>query len=95
MQINLTVAIDFTLSNREPNDSKSYHYLGDEKTTYEKAIKACGDIVGYYDSDQKFPAFGFGGKFYGDSKVSHCFPLNRNPDDPEIQGINGILKAYR
>ena len=95
MQINLTVAIDFTLSNREPNDSKSYHYLGDDKTVYEKAIKACGDIVGYYDSDQKFPAFGFGGKFYGDPNVSHCFPLNRNPDDPEIQGINGILKAYR
>ena len=95
MQINLTVAIDYTESNGVPTDSKSYHYLEDEKTIYEKAIKACGDIVGYYDSDQKFPAFGFGGKFYGDPNVSHCFPLNRNPDDPEIQGINGILKAYR
>ena len=95
MQINLTVAIDFTLSNGDPNDSKSYHYLGAEKTIYEKAIKACGDIVGYYDSDQKFPAYGFGGKFYGDPNVSHCFPLNNNPNDPEIKGINGILKAYR
>ena len=95
MQINLTVAIDYTESNGDPKDSKSYHYLKDDKTLYEKAIKACGDIVGYYDSDQKFPAFGFGGKFYGKPNVSHYFPLNRNPENPEIQGINGILKAYR
>ena len=73
MQINLTVAIDFTASNGKPDNKKSYHYLGAEKTQYEIAIQSCGDIVAKYDLDQKFPAFGFGGKFYGNDKASHCF----------------------
>ena len=95
MEINLTVAIDFTISNRNPNDEMSLHYLGAEQTVYEKAIKSCGDIVGHFDYDQKFPAYGFGGKFFDEQKVSHLFPLNGNPDDPEIKGIDGILEAYR
>jgi hypothetical protein len=51
--------------------------------------------VAYYDYDQKFPAFGFGGKFIGNPNAGHCYPLNDNPNDPEILGIDGILKAYR
>ena len=95
MQINLTVAIDFTGSNGVPNMPNSLHYLGPNPNQYETAIKACGDIVAYYDYDQKFPAFGFGGKFYGNPNVDHCFPLNCNPNDPEIYGIDGILQTYR
>ena len=95
MQINLWVAIDFTGSNGDPNLPTSLHYLGTNSNQYETAIRACGDIVAYYDYDQKFPAFGFGGKFYGNPNVDHCFPLNGNPNDPEIVGIDGILKAYR
>ena len=95
MQINLTVAIDFTGSNGAPNMPNSLHYLGAKQNQYEIAIKACGDIVAYYDYDQKFPAFGFGGKFFGNPKVDHCYPLNGNPNDPEILGIDGILQAYR
>ena len=95
MEINLTVAIDFTISNRSPNDEMSLHFLGAKQTIYEKAIKSCGDIVGHFDYDQKFPAYGFGGKFFDEQNVSHCFPLNGYSDDPEIKGIDGILKAYR
>ena len=95
LEINLTVAIDFTSSNGSPNNENSLHYLGAEKTQYEIAIKSCGDIVAEYDLDKKFPAFGFGGKFYGNNKATHCFPLNGNPSDPEIDGIDGILEAYR
>ena len=95
MQINLTVAIDFTRSNGPPNQPNSLHYLGAQRTQYEIAIEACGNIVGYYDYDQKFPAFGFGAKFYGNANIDNCFPLNGNPSDPEIQGIDGILQAYR
>ena len=95
MQINLTVAIDFTGSNGNPNQANSLHYLGPNPNQYETAIRACGDIVAYYDYDQKFPAFGFGGKFYGNPVVDHCFPLNCNQNDPEIDGIDGILQTYR
>ena len=95
MQINLTVAIDFTGSNGDPTKPFSLHYLGTNNNSYEIAISSCGNIVAYYDYDQLFPAFGFGGKFCGDNNVSHCFPLNMNPNNPEIQGIDGILQAYR
>ena len=95
MQINLTIAIDFTGSNGLPSLPNSLHYLGPNANQYETAIRACGDIVAYYDYDQKFPVFGFGGKFYGNPNVDHCFPLNCNPNDPEISGIDGVLQTYR
>ena len=95
MQINLWVAIDFTGSNGPPNQPNSLHYLGSNANQYETAIRACGDIVAYYDYDQRFPVYGFGGKFYGNPNVDHCFPLNCNPNDPEIEGIDGILQTYR
>ena len=95
-QINLTVGIDFTGSNGLPSKPSSLHYI-DTSTynSYETAIYSCGNIVAYYDYDQLFPVFGFGGKFCNDNNVSHCFPINMNPNDPNIQGIDGILQAYR
>jgi len=27
--------------------------------------------------------------------VSHCFPLNGNPNNPEIIGIEGIIAEYQ
>ena len=95
MEINLTVGIDFTGSNGHPTKPNSLHYLGTQSNSYEIAIQSCGNIVAYYDYDQLFPAYGFGGKFYMENKVSHCYPLNMNPDNPEIQGIDGILTTYR
>ena len=95
MQINLTIAIDFTGSNGEPSKPNSLHYIGTNNNSYEIAINSCGNIVAYYDYDQMFPAFGFGGKFCGDNNVSHCFPLNMNPNNPDIQSIEGVLQAYR
>ena len=31
----------------------------------------------------------------GETQVNHCFPMNGNYDEPEINGIDGILKAYQ
>ena len=95
MQINLNLAIDFTGSNGVPNIPNSLHYLGPNANLYETAIRACGDIISYYNYDQKIPAFGFGGKFYGNPEVDHCFPLNCNQNNPEICGIDGVLQTYR
>ena len=94
MQINLTIGIDFTGSNGDPTKAFSLHYLGAGNNKYEVAINSCGNIVAYYDYDQLFPVFGFGGKFCNNT-VSHCYPLNMNPNNPEIQGIDGVLQAYR
>ena len=96
-QINLDIAIDYTKSNGDPKKEHSLHYLKpNERNDYEKAIKSCGDIIGHYDSDQLFPVYGFGGIPQGSDKVSHCFNINFDQnDDPNIHGIDNIIKYYR
>ena len=51
------------------------------------AIKSVATILADYDSDQQFPAFGFGAKSPQFGGVSHCFPLNFNPSAPEVIGV--------
>ena len=50
-------------------------------------------ILADYDSDQQFPAFGFGAKSPQFGGVSHCFPLNFNHGAPEVIGVQvGIVQ---
>ena len=93
--INLVIGIDFTSSNGRPEDPHSLHYIStDGRTQYEKAIMSCGTIVGYYDNDQLFPVFGFGAELPTEDRVNFCFPLNLQRD-PDIKGIENVLKYYR
>jgi len=52
-----------------------------------------------YDHDKKVPMYGFGGKpkmpNLSSEKTLHCFPLNGNVNDPEVDGMNGILSSYK
>ena len=85
-QISLIIAIDFTMSNGNPNDLESLHYFDPQNPNeYMQAIKAVGEILQYYDSDKKIPVYGFGAKLppYHDI-VSQCFALNGNIFDPEV-----------
>ena len=63
-QISLAVAIDFTASNGDPRQPGTPHYFhppeSKEWNDYEKAIFAVGSILAKYDSDQRFPVWGFG-----------------------------------
>jgi len=98
--VSLSVAIDFTASNGELSDPSSLHYLNpydpSKMTPYEQAIFQVGNILEPYDSDRRFPVFGFGAKprFMGSNEVSHCFHLN-GQENPEVEGVQGILAAYR
>lgn len=95
MQISLMIGIDFTASNGEPYKPNSLHYFKDNLgSPYEQAIRACGDIVAYYDYDQLFPVFGYGALVGGSTNVNHCFPINFQPD-PNINGIDSIISSYR
>ena len=95
-RINLDIAIDYTESNESPKKKTSLHYIyGKEPNDYEKAIKYCGEIIAYYDSDQLFPVYGFGGIPEGKKKVSHCFNINFNEDDPNIKTIDNIILFYK
>jgi hypothetical protein len=95
-QISLQVAIDYTGSNLDYTLPNSLHYLGGFNQ-YENAIRNVCSILECYDSDKSFPVYGFGGvpRYMGYNSVSHCFPLNGNINNPEIQGTENILQQYR
>ena len=95
VRIALSIGIDFTASNGHPKDAISLHNKTiNQLNDYEKAILACGNIVGYYDYDQLFPVFGFGAKIKPNNVTSMCFNLNFS-DNPDIKTIDNILKVYR
>jgi len=94
IQLNLITAVDFTASNRDPSDPRSLHFLNpNSPNQYESCIWSIGTVVCPYDSDQHFPVFGFGGKING--MLSHCFPLTFDQASPNVQGLEGIVTAYR
>ena len=95
-QVNFTVAVDFTGSNGNPQDSRSLHYNDPtgRPNQYVTAIRAVGDIIQDYDYDKQFPALGFGAKVPPEWSVSHEFFLNLSPSSPFCEGVEGILAAY-
>ncbi|XP_038067467.1 copine-8-like isoform X1 [Patiria miniata] len=96
MQINFTVAIDFTASNGNPTHSNSLHYINPyQPNHYELAITSVGEVIQDYDSDKLFPVLGFGAKIPPDGSVSHEFSVNFNPQTPFCMGIPGIMQAYQ
>lgn len=57
------------------------------------------DIIGflqYYDHDNTIPVYGFGSKLppYFET-VSHCFAINGDFFNPEIPGIEQLIKHYK
>jgi len=96
LQINFTVAIDFTASNGNPNAIDSLHYINPyQPNEYTVALLSIGEVCQDYDTDKMFPALGFGAKIPPDYKVHHEFPLNFNFSNPYCSGMNGILEAYQ
>ncbi|KAK0602450.1 hypothetical protein LWI29_033509 [Acer saccharum] len=67
--------------------------LPSAQRNHEKAIMEVGEVIQFYDSDKRFPAWGFGGKTFNGA-VSHCFNLNGIPDGSEVEGVDGIMAAY-
>jgi hypothetical protein len=102
----MSVAIDYTASNGEVSDPKSYHFINEKdpehKNEYEIAMYHVGKVLDTYAYKHKFMAYGFGGKPEGAADVSHCFPLNGNENDPSITGLEtkeggkpGLLETYK
>jgi len=95
-EIGLQVAIDFTLSNGDPSKPTSLHYLNHNKNEYLNAIRSVGNILQYYDADKQIPALGFGGAIPPYTNVAdHCFALNGDIFNPECDGIEGVMEAYK
>ena len=94
MEINVSLAVDFTGSNGDPKSPSSLHFLrpDGQPNEYQAAITTVTEILQNFDKDRMFPTFGFGGQFMG--KTNHCFPLNGVVGNPYCAGIPGILAAY-
>ncbi|CAD8067375.1 unnamed protein product [Paramecium primaurelia] len=100
-QLNLILAIDFTASNGNPKEKNSLHYMPENgnPSQYLQAITSVVEILINYDYDKKVPVYGFGCKpkfnVINTNQTLHIFPLNDNPEDPEVDGLDGIVQVYR
>ncbi|XP_051115283.1 protein BONZAI 1 [Andrographis paniculata] len=94
-ELNFMVAVDFTASNGNPRLPDSLHYIdpSGRPNAYQRAILEVGGVLQFYDTDRKFPAWGFGARPI-DGPVSHCFNLNGSSTYCEVEGIHGIMTAY-
>ena len=101
LEINVMVGIDMTRSNGDPRSSSSLHAFTQDgvpgpSNEYARVIESVVGILAHYDSDKRFPLFGFGAKLPPNhTRTSHCFALNGDYFHPEVFGVPGILEAYR
>ncbi|CAN6471893.1 unnamed protein product [Victoria cruziana] len=84
-ELNFMVAIDFTASNGNPRLPDSLHYIdhNGRLNAYQQAIIEVGEVLQFYDTDKRFPAFGFGARPI-DGPVSHCFNLSGSREHAEV-----------
>ena len=93
LNINLSIAIDFTASNIEPTNKRSLHYIKNGNiNNYEKAIRENIEIISKYNKEDKYDIYGFGAQIKGEFK--NIFNLN-GKDDPSITGIENIISEYK
>ncbi|KAJ3433623.1 copine-8 [Anaeramoeba flamelloides] len=99
LEIQLAFAVDFTASNGLPKFPNSLHYRDPPKLNqYETVIHTLGSaLLPYQKNKNTIPALGFGGKINttGKNINCQCFPLNGKPENPECEGIGGVLNAYQ
>ncbi|XP_030959737.1 protein BONZAI 3-like [Quercus lobata] len=94
-ELNFMVAVDFTASNGNPWNPDSLHHIDPfgRLNPYQQAIMEVGEVIQFYDSNRRFPAWGFGGRTI-DGTISHCFNLNGSTGAFEVEGVEGIMAAY-
>jgi len=95
--INVVLAIDFTASNGDPRKPGTLHYIADPsvQNEYEVAIRTIVGTLLQYVTDDNIPVYGFGARLPPDWETSHCFPLTGDPASPHVEGIDGIMAAYK
>ena len=94
-EVGLHIAFDFTLSNGNPSNPSSLHFDDPYRNQYSIATYAVGGVLQNYDSDQKFPIYGFGGQVLKGFGASHCFAMNGDIFNPEVIGLDNVIRVYR
>lgn len=96
LNINLIVGIDFTASNKDPNDPTSLHYMapGSPFNQYQRVILSLGEVLQKYNHTEQIPAYGFGAKLAQGQPVSHFFPISFNPMQPFYPDFQKLFAGY-
>lgn len=95
-EVELSFAIDFTLSNGDPRTPSSLHFFDPQRNQYLQAIHNVGNILQFYNSDKQINLYGFGGAIPPYSnRASHCFALNGDIFNPRVNGIEGVIQCYQ
>lgn len=98
MEINIAFAIDFTGSNGLPSNPQSLHHftnpLQKKPNNYVCAMLAVSNVVQEYDKDRMFPVFGFGAVAPFTQGTSHFFPLNGDPSNAYVSGMQSVVETY-
>ena len=93
INLDLSIAIDFTGSNGYPQWKDSLHYIKDGFINkYEKAIREHYKIISPYNKNDKYNVYGFRADIDGNFK--DIFNLN-GTDDPSITWIENIICEYK
>ena len=96
INLDLSIAIDFTGSNGYPQWHSSLHYIDDKDdkfmNNYEKAIREHYRIISPYNKNDKYNVYGFGADI--DNIFKEIFNLN-GKDDPSIIGLDNIISEYK
>ena len=96
LNINLSIAIDFTGSNGNPKYSDSLHYIDNGYiNNYEKSIRACADILSIYNKNDEYDVYGFGADI--NDEFMRCFNIKKDNIDgnDKIKGIENVIKEYK
>ena len=93
LNLDLSIAIDFTGSNGNPKYENSLHYITNGFiNNYEKAMRENIKIISMYNKSNKYNVYGFGAQLNG--KFKDIFNINGN-DDESIIGIENIISKYK
>ena len=92
LNLDLSIAIDFTGSNGSPSEKYSLHYIDNGNVNnYERAIKANYNIISSYNENDKYNIYGFGANYKG--LFLRCFNLDDKGE--KISGIENIIDSYK
>lgn len=95
--INSLFCVDYTLSNDHQSRPSSLHFINPHQfndNQYTLCIRNILEVILPYDSSKRIPVFGYGAVIQGQAEVSHFFPVNMNPENPELSNINEVIQSY-
>ena len=93
-KIDVSVCVDFSLSNLEITDYRNLHKINSngDMNQYEKALFEVCNVMMPYAMNGLFKVYGFGGMpiYTGQQTVSRCWNLNGQAE-PYCEGTMGVL----